>query len=165
MPLPGEKMKLKYQAPESVSNLFIRATLRNAEDIVLSESPASLIHVDKGLYTNNNKFFPDTSEVKATIEIFKDAGFTQVNRKFSSVIQVVEVDSGSGSVEALGRDAAIEITFEDEQVETLVEEQPEIEIEFTQNDEPIEIELDGGEPIEVSLSQDDEIIEVIVETD
>ena len=91
MPLPGDKMRIKYQAPIDRSDLFVRATLRDPDDILLGSSPVSLAFVGNGLYTNNALTFPDVSEIKITLEVFKDAGFLQsFKSRFSNVIQTIE---------------------------------------------------------------------------
>jgi len=91
MPLPGDKMRIKYQAPLDRSDLFVRAVLRDPDDILLGSSPVSLTYVGQGLYTNNALIFPDVSEIKITLEVFKDAAFTQsFKSRFSNVIQTIE---------------------------------------------------------------------------
>lgn len=90
MPAPGDKIPLSFQSPEDNSGLFIRATIRDSLDVELIGSPKSLAHVDKGLYTDNSLDFPDSPAVKVTYQVFKDAGFTKPDKKFSLGFDIFE---------------------------------------------------------------------------
>lgn len=86
MPLVGEIIRLNIQLWDPNPGKFIRASLFDASGSPLINFPTVLmIHLSNGFYYNNQvPFPPGTPEVKVTYEVFDDALFSSVSRKYSN---------------------------------------------------------------------------------
>jgi hypothetical protein len=162
MPLVGEKMRLFYQAPVNRGDLHIRATVRDGDDLLLGISPVTLIHVGQGLYTNNDNLFPNVDIIKATMEIFKDAGFSQsFKSRFSSTIQTIEKglvsSTGDAFITTSVNDTIVGITEDEESILTAV-------LEEVTGEEIIGI-LESPEDLVAEIEDQDEITGTLDDSD
>lgn len=77
MPQAGDTIDLGYQLHDGDATKFVRATVSDDQDNPIAGSPFTLTQLSQGFYTTNAAIMPSgVAFVRATYDVFNDAGFT-----------------------------------------------------------------------------------------
>ena len=82
----GEKIELDIFLEGGVTGRFVRAILKDANDIALAESPLTLTELSDGRYFNKS-VVKQAGSVLAIFQTFEDAGFTTPDIDFPDTIE------------------------------------------------------------------------------
>lgn len=153
----GDPLNLKYKlSPSSLgTGLFARAFLTDRTGAALAT--LDLTEIAPGVYSNNTFTMPDTPQVVARFQAYKDAGFTQEACEFPDTIDIFELGSiGGGSTTVTINAARIEGEIAQDKIQGVVGDSDEVlaQIENDQailgqiNDDEINAEVKTGETIQ-----------------
>lgn len=94
MAKPGDQLDIYIQAVDGNEELYPLAIVRDQDGIALAGSPVILPHVGQGLYKDTGSFtFPAAaSSVTAVVEMYIDAGLTNISRANGNGLNLYERD-------------------------------------------------------------------------
>lgn len=76
MPFAGEILPLSFQLLDQDDTKFCKAVVTDPNGFVIPGSPATLVNIGGGKYTNDTVLMPNEDYVECTYEPYNDAAFT-----------------------------------------------------------------------------------------
>lgn len=89
----NDLIRLKLSLADGATNKFVRATLFDQDGAAVAPGVVALPHQSGGVYAENTVQMPNKDQVVARYEVFKDAGFTVIDKEYTKAVDVFEKDT------------------------------------------------------------------------